>query len=133
VQGYDLVALIFVREVSDPLTGLVKQIEKQMAETLARAADANKLGVFIIFCNDDAGLKGQLEDLIAKKRLKQVVLCATNAEGPPRYRVAKEADFTVVIYEDKKVTANFALKKGALDKDKSKEIVKALTQVLPKK
>ena len=92
------------------------------------------MGVFFIFCNDDAELKKKLEDYITKEGLKQVVLCNTNAEGPKRYRVAKEADFTVAIYKDKnEVVANFALKKGELDKDKSKAIIKALTEVLPKK
>jgi hypothetical protein len=134
VGGYDLVALIFAREVSDPLTGLVKEIDRQLDATSARGLGANKLGVFVVFCNDDAGLGQRLRDLIAKEGLKQVVLCTHNAAGPTRYRVAKEADLTVVIFEDRaRVAANFPLRKGDLDEARSQAIIKALTQVLPKK
>lgn len=134
MSGYDLVALIFAREISDDLTGLVKRIDKQLDETMARQKRTAKLGVFVIFCTDDAnGMQPKLKELSAKEGLKQVVLCTFAAEGPRRYKVAKEAAFTVAVYKNHEdVSANFALKKGALDKDKADAIVKAVTTVLPK-
>jgi hypothetical protein len=87
-----------------------------------------------VVCNDDAGLQGQLEGLVAKEGLKHVVLCAHKSGGPPRYRVAPEADLTVVIYEgSERVAANFPLKKGALTEDRAGEILRALTRALPRK
>ena len=132
--GYDLVALIFAREVSDPLTSLVKRIDHRLNGPNARRRGADKLGVFVVFCNDDAGLQRQLEALAEKERLKHVVLCAHKSGGPPRYRVAREADVTVVIYEDsERVAANFPLKKGGLNEDKTAEVLRALTRALPRK
>jgi hypothetical protein len=134
VDGYDLVALIFAREVSDPLTSLVKNIDRQLAQVVVRRPGSSKLGVFVVFCNDNADLKEQLQELVTKERLKQVVLCTTNSAGPKRYRVARDADLTVVIYEGSEtVAANFPLKKGGLDEPTATAILKALTRILPRK
>jgi hypothetical protein len=132
VGGYELVALIFVNEVSDPLTSLVKQIDKQL-ETAPHDGNSAKLGVFIVFCNDNGSLNQQLKDLVARERLQHVVLCTTNAP-PPRYRVANEAELTVAIYEDHAhVSANIPVRKGSLNGQKAEEIIRALARALPKK
>jgi hypothetical protein len=133
VKGYALTALIFVGEGGDPLTGLVKQIDKELDEESARRPGPKRQGVFVVFNSDDAGLKQKLRDLIDKEGLKQVVLCFGTSEGPAKYEVAEEAGLTVAIYQNGLVRANFALRKGELTKDRAKEITKALTQVLPKK
>jgi hypothetical protein len=134
VRGYDLAALIFAREVSDPLTSLVKTIDKQLGESSARRRGGNKLGVFVVFCSDDSGLKQQLQNLIAKEGLKHIVLSISRhkAQGPPRYRVAREADLTVVVYENRdRVAANFVLDSDDLTADRTKDILKSLRKVLP--
>lgn len=132
--GYDLVALIFAREISDPLTGLVKRIDRRLDGPNALRRGASKLGVFVVVCNDDAGLQERLQALADKEQLKHVVLCAHKSGGPPRYRVAPEADLTVVIYKDsERVAANFPLKKGDLTEDRAAEVLRALTRALPVK
>lgn len=134
MAGHDLVALIFAREVSDSLTSLVKTIDKQLGESSARHRGGNKLGVHVVFCSDDPGLKQQLERLIAKEGLKNIVfsLSANKAQGPPRYRVAREAELTVAVYKDRgRVTANFVLDSVDLTADRSKDIMKSLKGVLP--
>ena len=105
--------MIFAREVSDPLTSLVKQMDE--------AAVKNKschMGSFVVFCSDDEGLKDKLKDLAEKEHLKKVILTIDNPAGPTKYDVAKDADITVVLYEKRKVKANYAFKKGEL-KDKA--------------
>lgn len=130
--GYDLVALIFVHEVSDPLTSLVKTIDRQLQESSARHRTGNKLGVFVVFCSDDPALRPQLQTLIAKEGLKHIVLSTHNAAGPPKYRVAREAELTLVVYEHRdRVAANFVLDAEELTADRTKDIMKALTRVLP--
>ena len=123
-----------MREVSDPLTSLVKQIDEQLADRPSLTNRDKKLGVFVIFCSDDPRLGQQLKDLLVKEKLKNVVLCTTTPGGPPRYRVAKEADLTAAIYNDRRrVVANFALEKGGLDANKTEAILGAIGQVLPAK
>ncbi len=123
-----------MREVSDPLTSMVKQIDEQLEGRPSHRNGERKLGVFVIFCSDDPKLGQQLKDLLAKEKLKNVVLCTTTPTGPPRYRVSKEADLTAAVYNvNRRVTANFALSKGGLDGDKSKAILEAIGRVVPAK
>jgi hypothetical protein len=135
LDGYGLTALIFAREVSGPLTSLVKAIDRQLDETSARLGKRpDRLGVFVIFCNDDAKMNERLKDLAARERLRHVVLCTHNSAGPRRYQVAREADLTVVVYDpNEEVTANFPLRKGVLDEKKGKDILQAITRALPKR
>jgi hypothetical protein len=134
VNGYGLVALIFAREVSDPLTGLVKSIEKQLQASAARRKGGETPGVFVVFCSDDPGLEQQVRNLIAKEGLKHVVLTISRnkSQGPPRYRVARDADLTVVVYQGHdRVAANFVLDSDDLTADRCDDIVISMRRFLP--
>jgi hypothetical protein len=133
VNGYDLVALIFAREVSDPLISLIKTIDRQLGQSRVRN-QGRKLGVFVVFCSDDPGLEKQLQYLIAREKLKNIVITlGTNkAQGPSRYRVAREAELTVVIYNgSRRVAANYVFDSEDLTSDRVNEIVTSLKKVLP--
>lgn len=133
MDDYGLTALVFAHEVSGPLTSLVKTLDRQLAEAAARGKKRDQMGVFVVFCSDDAGLAKKLQNLAAKEGLKQVVLCTHKAAGPPKYRLAREADLTVVVYnQDETVTANFPLKSGELDEEKAQAISKAVSKALPR-
>jgi hypothetical protein len=121
-----------VREVSDPLTSLVKKIEQRMD---AAGKTDRPLGVYVIFDSNADGLDKQLRGMAEKEGVKRVSLCI--GTPPKNYEVAKESDVTVVMYTlgrrpQQTVTANFALRKGELDEAKADAIVKALSDVLPK-
>lgn len=132
MRGYDLVALIFVREVNDPLTSLVKRLDTEIASAPA-GKNGLKRGVFIIYCNDSPQMGDQLKALVAKENLQRVVLCSTSAEGPKRYAIAKEADTTLVIYNPKRtVETNLVLRKGELSEAKADVIVKGIGEMLRK-
>ena len=120
--------MVFAREISDSLTGLVKKIDAATA-----ANKSARMGSFVIFCSDEEGLEKQLKGLAAKEGIKHTVLAIDNPTGPPGYTVPKEADVTVMLYTRHTVKANHAFKKGEL-KDKDVEaIVKDLDKILPKK
>jgi hypothetical protein len=132
VRGYDLAALIFVREDSGPLTGLVRQLETHLEKVATRRPGEDNPGVFIIFCNDDPNLKTRLQEIVARERLTQVVLCTCESAGPKRYVIAAEADVTAVVYgEYRKVRTNIVLRKGELDTRKAGEIAARVIEVLP--
>ena len=102
--------MIFAREISDDLTSLVKQID---AETVKNSKQ--KMGSFVVFLTDDEKLSDKLEALAKKESLKKCILSIDNPAGPPGYRVAKDADITVVLYNKRVVVANHAFKKGGLN------------------
>jgi len=120
--------MIFAREVSGPLTSLVKKLD----EATAKNRDA-MMGSFVVFCNDDDGLEKKLQQLAEKEKFKEIILAIDSASGPTKYKIAKEADVTVVLYNEHKVEANFVFKKGELNDKKVEEIMKALPKILPKK
>lgn len=111
--------MIFAREVSDSLTSLVKKID---------AATANnskcKMGSFVVFCSDEDDLKDKLKSLAEKEDLKKTILTIDKPDGPPAYKVAKDADVTVILYNERKVEANHTFKKGELN-DKAIEAIMA--------
>ena|SRR5437660_634437 len=120
--------MIFAREVSDNLTSLVKRMDAATAKN-----KECKMGSFVVFCSDDEGLEAKLKDLAKKEDLKKVVLTIDNPQGPQRYKIAKEADVTVVLYEKQKVKSNYAFKKGALQEKQIEQIVGDLSKILPDK
>src|SRR6516165_8956218 len=101
--------MIFAREVSDPLTSLVKKLDAATAKN----SDCH-MGSFVVFLSDDEGLEKQLKGLAKKEKLEHTVLAIDNPAGPRGYDVAKEADVTVVLYTKRNVKANHAFKKGEL-------------------
>jgi hypothetical protein len=124
--------MIFAREVSVPLTSLVKKIDAATSKN----SDC-KMGSFVVFCNDDEGLAKQLKDLSDKEKLDKIALAIGDKSGPEGYNIAKDADITVVLYvgaySKGSVKANYAFKKGEMkDKDIDK-IIGDLTKILPEK
>jgi len=112
-NGENPVAMIFAREVGPQVKALIKKID-QVTEKNKGA----RMGSFVVFLGDREGLEQELKGLVQEARLKKIVLSIDNPAGPKNYRVAREADVTVVLYTDRTVKANHAFKKGQLtDKD----------------
>jgi hypothetical protein len=120
--------MIFAREVSDSLTGLVKKIDTATAEH-----KGCRMGSFVVFCTDDDKLEKQLKELAKKEELKKTVLTIDNPQGPHGYNVAKDADVTVVLYVNREVKSNYAFKKGELHEKDIDTIVADVSKILPKK
>lgn len=120
--------MIFAREVSDPLTSLVKKLDA-VTDMNTKA----KMGSFVVFLSDKEGLKDQLKELAKKETLKQLVLSIDNPAGPKGYEVAKEADITVVLYTGRNVKANHAFRKGELNDSAIEKILADVPKILEKK
>ncbi len=118
--------MIFAREISGPLTSLVKQLND--------AGSKHKdLGSFVVFLNDDAGTAEKVIALAEKEKLTHTILSVAEAAGPDGYNVAAEADVTVVLYTGRVVKANHAFKKGKMTAEDVTRIVGDLAKILPKK
>jgi hypothetical protein len=113
------------------LTSLVKKIDQRLAFA---GPSPRPAGVYVFFDNSD-GMERQLRWMSAREELRRVSLCI--GAPPQDYQFSPEAAVTVVIYNpnrrgDQQVKANFALRQGELNEAKADEIVKALSNVLPK-
>lgn len=89
------------------------------------------MGTFVVIMSDDDKLEEQLKAMAEKEKLKKVVLCIDNPNGPPKYKIAKDADVTVLLYKKQTVEKNFAFEKGKMTEKDVEEIVKSVTTILP--
>jgi hypothetical protein len=122
--------MVFAREISDPLTSLVKKIDAATVKN----SDCS-MGSFVVFLNDDEGLEPKLKDLAEKEKLEKIALAIDTPSGPPRYDIARDADITVVLYHGAyakgAVKANYAFRKGEMKEPDIDRIVANLVKILP--
>jgi hypothetical protein len=127
-NGSNPVAMVFARECSEPLTKLIKKID----ETTVKNKEA-KMGSFVVFCNDDEGLKDKLTKVAKDSNLKETILSIDNPAGPQKYNVSKDAEVTVVLYVDREVKANHTFKKGELTEKDIETVLNDVSKILPSK
>jgi hypothetical protein len=120
--------MIVARDISDPLTSLVKKMD----EATVKNSDC-KMAAFVVFCRDEEGQEKKLKDWASKEKLKNTFLTIDNPAGPRGYDIAKDADVTVILYRDKVVKVNRAFKKGELKDADVQKILGELAAILPDK
>ena len=119
--------MIFAREVSEPLTSLVRKLDEATAKN-----SKNKMGSFVVFLNNDKKATAkELEALAQKEHIDNTVLAVFKAAGPTDYDVSPDADVTVVLYVDMTVKVNHAYRKGDLKDQDVGQIVQELSKILP--
>jgi hypothetical protein len=121
--------MIFARDLSDPLTSLVKKLDA--------ATDKNsecKMGSFVVFLNDDEDIQKKLKGMADKEHLSKIALTTLSTKsGPEGYKIAPDAEVTVVLYGKNKCAASYAFKKGEMTDSDVEKIVADVTKILPEK
>jgi hypothetical protein len=125
-EGNKPAAVVFARELTPALGKLLGKLEA------AGQADTG-YKVWMTQLAEKADL-----DTIAKwaqkQGLKTVPVGAfEDADGPPAYKLAKDADVTVLLFTKQKVVANFAFRAGELNDKQIELITKAVPQLFEKK
>ena len=111
--------MIFAREISDPLTSLVKKVDAVNKD------QGKKMGSFVVVLGDEEGTEKKLKDLAEKEKLDKTILTTfAKQDGPEDYQIAKDADVTVICYKSKKVKTNRAFKKGEFKAEDVEKILK---------
>lgn len=123
---------IFTRSITDDLTSLVKQIDEQVAKN----ADKKMASFVILLSNDADADEAKLNTLAEKAGIKtgkeaNVPLTIFDGiAGPEKYKIAEEAEVTVMLWKGQKAVVNHAFAKGKLDKDGVKAIVESTSKIL---
>jgi hypothetical protein len=120
-EGNKPAVVVFARTTSDPLGKLMAKLDA--------AAIANKdsgCKVWMTLLAEKADL-----DTLAKWSQKQGLKTAPvgafeDADGPPSYKLHKDADVTVILFTKQKVIANFAFRTGELDDRAIEKVLKAM-------
>ena len=118
---------IFAREITDDLASLVKQIDEKVTKN-----EEKKMAAFVVLLSEDADkVAPQLEQLAKTQSIENVPLTVFDGEaGPSSYKIAEDADVTVLIWKELEVKANHAFRKGELDAKKIDSIVKDADRIL---
>jgi hypothetical protein len=121
--------VVFARTLSDPLGKLAGQLDKAVTEHKGA-----ELRAWVTFLRDDQPtFDPQLVRWSQKHGLKTVpVGVFEDVGGPVSYRLARDADVTVLLFVKRKVTANFAFRTGELNDEAIGEIVKGLPKIIEK-
>lgn len=109
-NGTRPVAVIFTKTITPEVAQLLKQIDT--------ATGANKergLGSYAVICTDAAGADRQVAALAQQMQIQNTVLTLYRAGGPEKYRLAPDAEVTVLLYNHLTVKANHAFKTGELN------------------
>jgi hypothetical protein len=125
-NGGNPVAVVFARNVNPQVATLLKKLD----EATLKNEKAN-MGSFAVFCSDREGLEGTLKDLAGKQGLKKLVLSIDNPAGPKGYEIARDADVTILLYNEFTVRANYAFKTGELGQPNIDSIVSDVAKIVP--
>ena len=123
---------IFTRSITDDLTSLVKQIDGLVAKN-----EEKKMASFVILLSNDADVdEAKLNTLAEKAGIKtgkeaNVPLTIFDGiAGPEKYKIAEEAEVTVLLWKGQTAVVNHAFAKGKLDKAGVKKIVESTSEIL---
>ena len=85
----------------------------------------------VILTDDPDKVESKLEALAKEKGIKNTPLTVMeNPAGPPSYKIAKEAEVTVMLWVGQKVVANHAFAKGKLNQAAIDKIVEDTAKIL---
>jgi len=87
---------------------------------------------FVVVLTEDADkTEKKLETVAKDKEIKNTPLTLMEgAAGPPAYKIAKDADVTVMMWVDFEVKANYAFAKGKLDKAAIAKVMEDTAKIL---
>jgi hypothetical protein len=117
------VVMIFAHEPTPQLLGLLRKLD-------AAAQKYDSLGVGVVFCNDAQDLSARLAAAAKQNNLSHMILATYAPGGPPRYKLAPDADITVLLYTHCSVKANHAFKKADLSDAASDAVLADLKLIL---
>jgi hypothetical protein len=118
--------LVFARAVDGSLASLAKRLDDFVAQNLDKKAKAT---VVLLVPNRDATAP-ELEKIAKEQKLAHVPLtiAADGEKGPGEYKIAKGAPVTVVVYQNKKVTASLAF--DAIDTKAQRSVLGEFAKIL---
>jgi hypothetical protein len=113
MYGARPVVTIFTRDIDENVANLIKEVDNQVG-----ANGDKKMAAFVVLLTDDAdAAEGTLKTLAKKKSIKNVPLTVYDGTaGPSSYKIAKDADVTVMMWNESDVKVNHAFAKGQLTK-----------------
>ncbi|MGD9854315.1 MAG: hypothetical protein AB7U20_05125, partial [Planctomycetaceae bacterium] len=118
---------IFTREVNDELATLVKNIDDVVGKN-----QAEKMAAFVVLLSDEPqAQEGKLKELAKKHGIANTPLTTfDDKNGPPSYKLSKDADFTVMMWVNGELKVNETFKAGQLSPQQITQVVEKTGTIL---
>ena len=118
-------ACVFARQTSEPLASFVKSLDAEIAKD-------KSLKSFVVVLTDDADkTSATLKELADQCGVKNIPLTLVESPaGPPSYKIARDADITVMMWRGQEVKVNHAFTKGGMTEADVKTIISELPKIL---
>ena len=103
---------VFARKTSEPLASLVKQIDEKIAE------NGQLKSFVVVYGGEPDKTRDALMKLATDNSIKNVPLTMYGETGgPPDYKLSRNADITVLMWNHHRVKVNHAYKGELTEKD----------------
>jgi hypothetical protein len=121
--------IMFARTPSEPLAKLHARINQAVIDH-----KKSDLRAWTTFLSDNQPvLEPKLVEWARQHGFSSISLGVfEDVDGPPSYRLSREADLTVLLSVNQKVVANFAFRQGELTDERIKAIVESLPKIVGK-
>ncbi|MEI6255339.1 MAG: hypothetical protein WCQ77_01710 [Planctomycetota bacterium] len=122
-MGSRPVVMVFSRTADDKLAKLLKKLDEEIEEHV----DAKLTGFVNMLGADAEATKKDAAEFVKANGIERIafVVPEESANGPADYKIAPDADLTVVCFRGGKVKANHVFAKGALSDEKIDAIVES--------
>lgn len=115
---------IFARQINGPLISLIKQVNKKLAD------NDDVKGFVVILTEDSDATKKELKKVAKDHGIEHLPLTLIEgAAGPKNYKIAKDAEVTVMMWRRQKVVANHTYGKGELNEKAIEKIASEIPSV----
>jgi hypothetical protein len=119
--------VIFARSLTGPLGKLTAQVDRVIGEQ----KEADLRGWVTFLADNQTDLDPKVVRWSQDHALRNLPAGVfEDPVGPPSYRLANDADVTVLLFVKQKVVANFAFRTGELTDAKAAEVVKAIPRLI---
>ncbi|MFM8250035.1 MAG: hypothetical protein ACKOBW_00405 [Planctomycetota bacterium] len=125
--GNNPVVAVFTRRLGDDVASLVKQIDDTVGQNKGKSMKA-----FVVYLSDEPdAAEPKLKAMAKTQKLSNTPLTVfQTSEGPDGYKIARDADVTVMVWNKGKVQANHAFGKDKLAEKDVKAVVAAAGNVV---
>lgn len=109
---------IFTRSLDENTITLIKKVDEQVG------ANKELRGFVTVLTDDTEKAEKELKEIAKEHGIKNVPLTVfEGAAGPPNYKIAKDADITVMMWNNHEVKVNHSYEKGQMCEECVKTIV----------
>jgi hypothetical protein len=120
------VVAIFTRKVDDKVAALVKEVDSKVAKSSDK-----KMAAFVVVLSDDpAANEAKLKELAKKDGIKIPLTTFEKAAGPEEYKIAKDAEVTVMEWVGGKLKASRSFAAGKLNEEGIKGVISDTAKIL---